>query len=252
MDVLKNKYFFFLSLLVMFSLSAFLLAKTADEIKNTFEITQKEKSSITVKGKGTVKVVPDIASFYLTVEEHAKTQQEASDKLAKKVNKIMDLLRSKGIDEKDIKTENYSLSPKYYWEDGKRKQDGYTASERIKVKVRDKSKASSIIAGISEIGVSYISSLSFEVDDLESYREKARKKAIEDAKRKAKLLAEQLGVKLGKLLSYSEVNGGYRKSPIYYATKSVMLESADNVTPPELPSGENEITVNVSLTYEIK
>ncbi len=234
----------------MFSLSAFLLAKTADSLKNIFEISQKEKSSITVKGKGTVKVVPNVASFYVTVEEHGKTQGEASNKLAKKVNKIMDLLRSKGVDEKYIKTENYNLSPKYYWEDGKRKQDGYIASERINVKLKDKTKASSIIAGISQIGASYISSLKFEIEDIETYKEEARKKAIEDAKRKAKALAEQLGVRLGKVMSFSENSNNYR--PPIYLRKTAAFDMAEGSIAPELPSGENEITVNVSITYEIK
>ena len=77
----------------------------------------------------------------------------------------------------------------------------------------------------------------------------ARKEAIADAKAKAESLAASLGVRLVRIVGFSEGSSG----PIYYA-KEVRLMTADSAEAPspEIPVGENKITSNISLTYEIQ
>ncbi len=211
-------------------------------------------SMITVSGKGEVIVKPDIAtiSFGVTAEnlDVAKAQEES----ATKINKIIDFLKTSGVEEKDIKTVNYSVYPRYdyvnsktYPYNGKQVLAGYTVSQSVEVKIREIKNAGAILSGVGEFGVTDVGGLNFSVDKYDEEQNKARTAAIKDARAQAEVLAKSLGVKLVRITSFSE-NGNY---PMYYA-KEMSAMGGDMMVAPQVPTGENKITSNVSITYEIR
>ena len=211
-------------------------------------------STISVSGKGEVVVKPDIStvSFGVTVEnlDVAKAQTEA----ATKMNNIIDTLKKSGIDEKDIKTTNYSIYPRYdyakvgmMYPSGRQVLSAYVISQNVEVKIRDISKAGDILSEVGKLGVTDVSGLNFSLDKSEAKQDEARNLAIEDAKAQAKVLAKSLGVKLVRITSFSENN----YAP-YYSAKVMAAPMMDSAGAPELPVGENKITSNVTITYEIR
>ncbi len=96
-----------------------------------------------------------------------------------------------------------------------------------------------------------MSGVQFTVDDRDKYIQQAREQAIAKAKNNAKILEKQLGIHLGDIISFNE-NGNY---PIYY-DKAMGMGGAESsiapAVPAQLPAGENKITSNINLTYEIK
>ena len=222
-----------------------------------FRGSDAQKDTITFTGKGEVVVKPDIAtvSFGVTAENLnvAKAQTEATTKM----NNIIDLLKTKGVVEKDIKLTNYNIYPRYdylqaqiYPYTGKQTLAAYVVSQTVEVKIRDISKAGEILSGVGEFGVTDVSGLTFTVDNEEVVKDQARDLAITDAKDQAKTLAKSLGVRLVKITNFSE-NGNY---PVYYEMNKSMalgMGGADAAVP-QVPMGENKITSNVSITYEIR
>jgi hypothetical protein len=217
--------------------------------------------TIVVPGKGEVTAKPDIAQFSFSVEAEGADAATAQEMSGTVINKIMSYLKDSGIEEKDIKTQNYSLYPKYKFEPrtcttigycppGDRIADGFSVSQTIIVKVRAIDTASSLLAGVGEKGATNISSLEFTIDDVDVLTAEARQLAIEDAKKQAKQLAKDLGVSLGRLVGYSE-NGN---SPTPYYSSPMMAEAStkDTFSGPDLPTGENNITSNVNLTFELE
>lgn len=218
-------------------------------------------ATISVTGEGEVLAVPDIGqfSFSVTAEgDDAATAQEAS---GTKINNILAYLKEQGIEEKDIKTQNYNLYPRWRYEErlcpagsycppGERVQDGFKVSQTVSVKVRDTKAAGSIIAGVGERGATNISSLNFTIDDVDALKAEAREAAIKDAEEKGALLAEQLGVRVVRILSYNE--GGYAQP--YLETRAMSLDSAEaaGFGGSELPMGEESTKVQVTITYEIR
>jgi len=211
---------------------------------------------ITVSGKGEVVVKPDLAvvSFGVSTEnlDVAKAQTESTTKM----NNIINLLKTKGVAEKDIKTTNYNIYPRYDYtqltpySSGKQTLAAYVVSQTVEVKIRDISKAGEILTGVGEFGVTDVSGLNFTIDNDQVVKDQARDLAIEDAKAQAKVLAKGLGVKLVKITSFSE-GGNY---PIYYGMEKSMamgIGGGDAVSP-QILTGENKITSNVSITYEIR
>lgn len=258
---IRNLYRAGLALLVV--LSVFLGVGVLKGLHN-FDDGDRE-SSISFNGHGEVNAVPDIASVTFSVESSKDTQSAASDEVNTKINKVLSFLRSSNIAERDIKTQNYSSYPKYsgstpcpvYFREGimppcpaqESKIIGYTVNQSIEVKIRKVDDASKIIDGLNKIGVSNMYGPSMSIDDEESLKAEARKKAIADAKQKAETLERDLGVNLGKIISFSEGGGYY---PIVY-DKAVTLEvgGAPSV-PSEIPKGENTISSDVTITFEIR
>lgn len=219
-------------------------------------------ASISVTGKGEAISIPDIATFSFSVTENAKTVEEAQKKATERTNKALKAVKDAGVAEKDLKTISYSINPRYEYNQvvcitypcpvGKSVLTGYDVSQTIQVKVRDLSKAGSLFDIIGSAGVQNVDSLAFSIDDIESVKAKARAEAIVDAKAKAELLAKQLGVKLVRITGYYDSN---LESPYMYARAEGMsadVRSIKAAVAPEIPKGEQKVTANVTISYEIK
>lgn len=246
------------------ALALFLFIATLSELKSYRFIGSgvTATNTITVNGEGEVFAVPDTAEFSVTVRETAKEVKDAQSTATKKGNDIIAYLKQGGVDEKDIKTVDYSVSPQYEWRQtacpqggycppGRQVMTGFQVSQTLNVKVRDTKKAGDLLSGVGSRGASEVSGLSFTVDDEDALKVAARDKAIAQAKGKAETLAESLGVSLVRVVGFNEGGGG----PIYYAKGMggvAMMDSASSPPIPEIPVGQNKITSNVSVTYEIR
>ncbi len=220
---------------------------------------EKPENTITFSGHGEVTAVPDIANVYFTISQNAKTVKEAQTLVAGIEKKSLDFLKTNNVLDKDIKTANASFYPKYdYGQIYCIKYPcpqrnpvivGYTASESITVKVRNTDEVGKIMQGLGTLGVSDLNGPNFSIDNEDTLKAQARKKAIDDAKSKATALAKDLGIHLGKITSFSE--SGTYPMPIYAKTMMVG-EAPDSSAPAQIPKGENTISSDVSITYEIR
>ncbi len=232
---------------VLVILSVFLLA-SINKVANTAATT----NTVSFSGEGKVVAKPDIAKINLSIVTDALTSKAAQDENSKKSKAITDYLKKQNIDEKDIKTTGYNIYPQYRYPQygGQPTITGYQVNQSIEVKVRDLDKVSNILDGIVAAGANQVNQLSFEIDNPDALKAEARKKAIDDAKQKAKELEDQLGIDLGKIVNFSESTGGY-PIPIYYDAK-LEGRGMGGGGGPSVPTGENEINVSVMITYQIK
>ncbi len=208
-------------------------------------------NTISVSGKGEVFVKPDIAKISVSVEKEAVSVLEAQNQATEAINKITAFLKESGIEDKDIKTTNYNIYPQYdYLEKTGRVFRGYIVGQTLEVKIRKIDEAGKILAGVTQAGANQVGGISFAIDDEEAAKRDARQKAIADAKTKAEQLAKDLGVKIVRLVNFSESGEIPYPYPIY-KTEALGVGGGPEISP-EIPSGENTVTVNVSLTYEIK
>ncbi|MFH0955915.1 MAG: SIMPL domain-containing protein [Candidatus Falkowbacteria bacterium] len=214
-------------------------------------ISPKESHSISITGEGKVTGVPDVAKIQLGYSVEKKTVAEAQKENTAKMNAVIDKLKKDfKIDVKDIKTINYYISPQYNWNNGKQSLRGYLVSQDLSVKVREMDKVSQILDMAGSVGLNQIGNLSFEIDNPEKLKEEARAKALEQAKAKAGSLSDIVGVKLGKIISFSE--SSTEPGPIYdnYAM-SEKLGVGGGGAAPSVEAGSNEITVYATVQYEI-
>lgn len=216
-------------------------------------VNNQERFSVT--GSGTVYAKADIANLTVGFKtEVKKTAAEATKENSDKMNEIVNQIKSLGIEAKDIKTTDYSLSPVYNWTEREgQKLIGYQVSQNAQIKIRDLDKIGDVISTTTEKGANQIGSINFTIDDEYELKNQARELAIEKAKEKATTIASQTGMKLG------EIKGFYESAatPVYntYSNAKVMAGSAvmdESISAPTIEAGQNEIRVEVTLSYEIK
>jgi len=261
-----------IGVVVLVLLGLFLLAVTMKSFKEYLLLGSDTPAMhvITVTGEGEVFAKPDVAEFTFSIIEERQSVAEANNAVAEKEKQAVDMLKEKGIEEDDIKTMGYNVYPRYeyqtrttsspvlynegiatYAQGNERVLVGYEVRETIQVRSNDTQKAGELISALGEIGVQNLSGLTFTVDDEDSKMNEARGKAIEDAQSKAKELADQLGVKLVRIVNFGENQGYY---PMAYAMKGGlgMGGATDESVAPTVPVGENQFIQSVSITYEIR
>jgi len=214
---------------------------------------------ISVSGHGEAFAVPDIAVFTFSVTSLKATVADAQAEATTKANAATAYLKEQGVDAKDIQTTDYAVNPRYEWEtyncvgdcgSGKQVLKGYEVRQTTTVKVHETAKAGTLLAGVGSKGATEVSGLSFTFDDPTSVQNEARDEAIADAKKKAEVLAKSLGVSLVRVVSFNENSSGYPE-PMAYGRGGVVAMDAKAVAP-EISTGQNKITNNVSITYEIR
>lgn len=219
--------------------------------------------SFTVSAEGESIGVPDVAQFSFEVISEGKTDIAVTQKEnTEKMNAVIAYLESEEIDKKDVKTQNYSINPRYStvrckYEEGKVCPPptiiGYTVRQSVQVKIRDFDKISSVLKALVEKGANSVSQLSFTIDDKTELENEARADAIAKAKAKAELIAQESGFSVGRLL---EINENFYSTPMY-RTGGGMMEMAvsmdmDEKAPaPTIEPGSQEIKINVNMRYEI-
>lgn len=245
---------------VLIVLALFLAVETLGALKNLRD-TNPTYNSISVSGVGEAVSIPDIATFSFTVSADAKVVDDAQGEVTKKMDTILSGLKALGIEEKDIKTTDYSLRPKYaygqiicsqaFCPPSRQIQDGYTVSHDISVKVRSTEDVGKALALVGESGATNISNITFTIDDPDKILNEARAEAIQDAKGKAKLLAKALGVRLVRIVSFYDNTGG---GPMPYAMEAMGgdMMKATSIPAPTIPTGENKVSVDVTVVYEIR
>lgn len=219
-------------------------------------------NTISVTGKGEAVSIPDIATFSFSVTEIGKTVADAQKLATDKTNNALKAIKDGGVADKDIKTLSYSINPHYEYTQpactsngcpsGKSVLTGYDVAQSIEVKVRDLTKAGELFGTLGSSGVQNVNGLSFSIDDIDSVKAIARAEAIMTAKEKAQKIAKDLGVRLVKITSFYD-SGDNVVAPYasdYARTDGMML--AKSSVAPQIPAGEQKVTANVTITYEIR
>lgn len=217
---------------------------------------------ISVQGEGKVAVRPDIGVFSAGVLTQARKVGDAQKENAERSNAILAFLKKGGVAEKDIKTVGYSINPQYRYSDApcaggvcppRRPPEiaAYEVRHTLEVKVRDLGKADTLLEGIVAAGANEVGSIGFQVDDKEEPRAEARKLAIEDAQEKARVIEDDLDVRLTRITAFYESGDG-GPVPFYGEAKGGFGGGIAAAPAPEVAPGEQEIRSAVTITYEFR
>jgi uncharacterized protein len=248
---MRKLWFLGFAFLMIFALMAITAGCGGDNDNTTCNNSQ--QSGILVSGDGKVSVAPDMATLSLGIETQKDTVAEAQTQAASAMDGVMTALKENGVVGNDIQTSQFSITPVTKWDEDKQQQItlGYQVTNTVEAKVRELGKIGQIIDAVAVAGGDFarVQGISFSVEDPKPYQAKAREKALADAKSKADQMASLTGVTLGKPIYISE--SGYLPGPIRLDASAVPAETAAGSTTP-ISTGEQEISISVQITYEIK
>jgi len=217
-------------------------------------IFSQQQVGIWVNGDGKATATPDIAVISAGVEVEKPAVDEAQKEAANAMDAIMKVLTGKGIDKKDIQTQQYMIYPVWNWNPKLEKQEltGYRVTNMITAKIRKIEITGSVIDEIANAAgdVVRINNINFTVDDPDQYYKEARDEAVKNAQEMAQQMADAAGVKLGALIYMSSSTGYVPVMREAYALKADMAGGAPVETP--ISPGELEYTVSVQMVYGMK
>ena len=197
---------------------------------------------VTVTGEGTVSVPPDMATIHLGVTTQAASAREASDANARRMTALLTAIKGGGIAESDIQTSSLSLQPQMGGGNTPR-ITGFQASNQVTVKVRDLAALSGLLDKTIAAGANDVSGIEFAVSDRSKALDRARRDAIDDARRKAELYAAAAGAKVGTVVTITETTHQPPARPMMHT----MREAASVPIQP----GEQKLQVSVTVSYEL-
>lgn len=252
--------------LVPFALSAF--ACTPHRVALASEPAQ----SITVTGQGEVFAEPDLARVRLGVEERGASADQAMKKANLRMAEITKALKDQGVEPKDVQTTELSLyferapdiahpvrevmlekaetseaAPSDPAQNAQKQPEGfYVVRNTVTVSVREMQQVGAVIGAAMSAGANHLHGFELTLDDPSKLRDEARKRAVKKAMEKAKLLASEAQVRLGPVLSVTEVDGG--ESAPMMSERAISMKSA-NVP---IEAGELSLAQSVQVVFAIE
>jgi uncharacterized protein YggE len=210
---------------------------------------QPPQRTMNVSGTGQVTIKPDIA--YINIGVHTE-MPSASDAVAQNNTNsqaVIAALKAAGVAADDLQTTNFNIYPNNVaGPDGKTISTTYIVDNTVYVKVRDLTKLGAVLDAAVKAGANNVNSIQFDLVDKTKALSDARAAAVKAARAEADELAAAAGVTLGAIqtINYNENS----PSPIFYGKGGGSLAVADTSVP--VSAGTMQISVNVSMTYEIK
>lgn len=214
--------------------------------------------TFTVEGSADVETPNDIATFTATVLTEGEGDVAAlQGQNTEKMNALIAYLKENGVEKKDLKTENYSVNPRYDTPNCLPGTpcpapgiSGYSLSQSLQIKVRNVDTLGPLLSGVVEKGANSVSGVSFVTDDSEEAKDAARKEAFSEARERAENIARAGDFRLGKLVSFYE-NGGSERPMYDQAVGIGGAEALKSSVSPVIEPGMSEGKLQVVLTFEI-
>ncbi len=211
------------------------------------------RNTISVSGEGEVFAEPDMGMATFTVISEAEEVRDALADNTTNSNSLVEFLRGIGVEDRDMKTVNFNITPRYEYIEqmdriptGRRVLVGYQVIQSLEVRVREIDQMGAVVEGAVDAGANEVTGIRFVIENEEDHREESRSLAVEDAKAKAKRLADELGVELIRITNYSESGG-----PIYSDMAAREAFGMGGATP-DIQTGENLIRTVITIGYEIR
>lgn len=205
--------------------------------------------SVVAQGEAVIRRAPDRAFVDLAVETRAKTPKEARARNAEIMVKVQEAVKQLGIPADAVQTRAYELHPEFDYVNGRQVPRGYTARNRIEVRVDQLDELGEVIDGAIGAGATNAGSIRFDLKDRSGVEREALKRAVADARARADAAAAGAGLTIARVLRIEE--GSRLDQPPPMPMIAGMREmKADAPTP--IAAGEIEIRVSVTLTAELK
>ena len=206
--------------------------------------------TISLIGHGETRMAPDMAIVTVGVLKQAPAAADALAANTAAMTEVMAALKTAGIEAKDIQTSNFMVAPRYDYGDNTQapRLTGYDVSNNVTIAVRKIAQLGGLLDTLVSAGSNQINGISFQVSKPDQALDQARRLATEDATRKAKLYASAMQVKLGDVLSISE---GVNYSPPQPPMMKAMRGAAEMSSDVPVSGGEQTLTIDVNVTWEI-
>ncbi len=205
-------------------------------------------ASVTVSGSGVTTVKPDKAVLSVGAAATNKSAKEAQAAVNKIAEAMIKAAKDAGLKDADIRTSGISLYPTYDYSGSSSKINGYQANYTLTLIVYDIAKVGDVLDAQVNAGANANGSVSFGLKDDAAAYDEALKAAVQNAKRKAGVLATAAGKTLGDPVVVEE-SANYSYQPVPMRAEAAMMDKAAGT--PVMAEGI-DVSASVSITFALK
>jgi hypothetical protein len=205
-----------------------------------------------VTGYGTSSAEPDLAVIIAGIDVALDDPGEAVDSAATAAEAFMEKAAELGLQEEDMQTSYYNLWVEEEYDPYTGMYTGqtlYRVQHLVRFEVRDIDGVGELLSGLVQSGANSVSGVSFTVEDQSALKDEAYASAMENAGRRAELIAEGLGLSLGEIQYVSQYGEAYPAAEASISYGGAMSRSAS--IPPVTP-GSFRMSAQVQVTYSIE
>jgi|TARA_R100001509_G_scaffold28898_2_gene15300 uncharacterized protein YggE len=205
-------------------------------------VTQANERTLSTSGSGSVSAIPDQMSLTFWIEERGNKLSSQKTLVDETTNRLINDLNNKGVEDKDIRSYQLQIYPRYEQnDDGKTEQNGFVVQREVQVTLLEPENYDSIIDLALARGVTRVGQVKFEISDQQGLYEQALVNAYQQAKAKAERLATAAGLELKSTLSIAEQS---MSRPVIMQMAE-MSSRSDKVSLP----GQQTIEARVEVTF---
>ena len=206
-----------------------------------------DDATITVTGSASVTLKADYARISVGVSSKAATVEQAANENNAAIFAVIEALKEAGVAEEDIATSNYSVYAEYdYASFGGQKLTGYNVTNQLTVIIRDMEHIGATLDKATAVGANNIYNIEFLSTKADEAQDEATVYAVQDAMRRAKLLASAAGLNLGGIKSISDTVASYGIVTRSYASK------LDAVAGNSILPDDTSVSASVTIVFELK
>lgn len=208
---------------------------------------------VNLVGEGKVSRVPDLAIISAGVVTRATSATQAIADNAARMERVRAALKREGVADRDLRTSSVNLDPQYRYEQNQAPElTGYNASNMLTIRFRDIRKAGAILDVLVREGANQINGPTLTIDHPETAEAEARMAALADGRAKAEAYARGLGKRVARLVSVSEGGAVVAPPMPMFERSDSMVVTASRVSKTEIVPGEQDVGVNLSMSFDLE
>jgi len=209
--------------------------------------------SISVTGTAEIATAADEVTVTVGVESFAADPQAAKDANDRSMKSLVATARAFATDAKDVRTEGFTLQPRYEGPYDSHRLTGYDAKKLLVVVIHDGDKVEAFLTELFKGGANRLDGVTYGSSKLLEQRKEARTLAVTAAREKATAMAATLGQKLGRPLKVDEEPESGRGSPFQGNLLSNAFAPGDTrgTVGQTMATGKIRIPASVAVTFEL-
>ncbi len=174
-----------------------------------------EPTIFKITAQSEVSVPADVIIFQITISEQNDDPEQAYKIHKEKESKLAKLISDLGIDDSSISYSLLSIAKTRM----QKNRGGYKTNQKIKLELKDFSLYEKIQIELLKNGINEFKSI-FSSGEIKEAREEGIKKLVEAAEREAKIYADNLGLRVGRVISIDTKTRRYRGGdPVFFTAK---------------------------------
>jgi uncharacterized protein YggE len=209
--------------------------------------------TIRVSATGETRTPPDRAWADFGVETEAATASQAADQNARKMEAVITALVRAGVARENVRTSDFNVFPVHAATrdgTGEPRIRGYRASNVVTAQTDDVRRVGPLVDAALAAGANRINGVRFGMRDPDRARDVALRDALRRARAEAAVLAEGMGVQLGRVLDVSTSTAPPMPPfPVAYRMQAQMADATASATPIE--PGQQTVHATVTVVFEI-